>query len=189
MKKLAILLTAVMFLLTFTTVKADSRKKAELKSEIKSNRENLKTERKQLRKTDESVVSDLSKDNFYGDFGNVASLKWTKTDNFDVASFMQNGKDIKAFYDYNSNLVGTTSIKAFADLPMIAQKTIKKDYKKYRIGDVIYFADNQDNDTNMILWDTEFDDANSYFVELRNPKHHIILQVNPEGDVSFFKQL
>lgn len=189
MKKFGILSATILFLLAFTEVQAKNVKQTALKSEIKSSKESLKTERKELRRIDEKEVSELSKDNLYADFGNVADLKWTRTNYCDVASFMQNGKEIKAFYDDHSALIGTTSQKTFADLPLKAQNTIKKEYRKYRIGDVLYFEDNQNNDTDMILWDKQFEDADNYFVELRSPHRHLIVQVDPEGEVFFFKQL
>lgn len=189
MKKLTVLAATFMFLLAFTQVQANSVKETKLRSEIKTNREDLRKERRERREMNENMVSDLSKDNFYSDFGNVGNVKWTRENDFDVATFMNKGQKERAFYDYDSNLIGTTSLKKFADLPMQAQNTIKKEYKKYRIGDVIYFKDNEDNDTDMILWDTQFADADNYFVELRSPKHHIIVQVDPQGEVFFFKDL
>lgn len=189
MKKLTVLTATLMFLLAFTQANANTVKEAKLRSEIKANREDLRKERKERREMNEDMVSDLSKDNFYGDFGNVGNVRWARENDYDVATFMKNGKKVRAFYDYDSNLIGTTSLKTFADLPKVAQKSIKKDYKKYQIGDVIFFKDNEDNDTNMVLWGTQFDNADNYFVELRSPKRHIIVQVDPQGEVFFFKDL
>lgn len=189
MKKLIVLSATLMLLLAFTQVNANTGKEAKLRSEIKTNREDLRKERKERREMNENMVSDLSKDNFYSDFGNVGNVRWTRENYYDVATFMQNGQKERAFYDDQSNLIGTTSTKTFADLPKLAQKTIKKEYKNYRIGDIIYFKDNEDNDTNMVLWDTQFEDSDNYFVELRSAQHHIIVQVDPEGEVFFFKDL
>ena len=80
-------------------------------------------------------------------------------------------------------------MKTFADLPKKAQKRIRSEYKNYKIGPVAFFKDNEANDSDMILWNTAFDDADNYFVELKNPQRDIILQVKPEGEISFFKQL
>ena len=96
---------------------------------------------------------------------------------------------MKAFYDINSKLVGTTQTKTFADVPIKGQEQIKKDYKDYTVGTVIFFDDNEANSTDMILYDIQFDDADNYFVELSKGTKKIVVQVNTEGDLFFFKDL
>lgn len=160
-----------------------------LKSEIKIQKSEIRKERKDLRKLEGKDVSQLTKDNFYADFGKVPNVKWTRNDYFDVAEFNLKGVATKAFYDYNSKLVGTTSIKTFAELPQNAQKQIKKEYKDYTPGEVVFFDDNENNDTDMILYDTQFEDSDNYFVELAKGNQKIVVQVNPEGEVFYFTQL
>ena len=96
---------------------------------------------------------------------------------------------MKAYYDYNNELVGTSCFKTFADIPGNAQRKIRKEYGQYSIGAVVYFKDNEFNDSDMVLWNTPFESADEYFVELQKPHQNIIVQVNTEGNVSFFKQL
>jgi hypothetical protein len=96
---------------------------------------------------------------------------------------------MKAYYDYEGNLVGTTQKKAFADIPVKGQEEIKTKYKDYTIGDVTFFDDNEFNDTDMILWGLQFDDRDLYFVELTKGTGKIIVQVDAEARVSFFKKL
>jgi hypothetical protein len=86
-------------------------------------------------------------------------------------------------------LVGTTSPKTFTDIPVTAQKYINAKYRGYSKTNVLFFDDNELNDTNMILYGDQFDDADNYFVELRKNNKEIILQVSMNGEVSFFKQL
>ena len=43
--------------------------------------------------------------------------------------------------------------------------------------------------TDMILYGLQFEDQDNYFVELTKGKDKIVVQVTPEGDVFFFKQL
>lgn len=79
------------------------------------------------------------------EFGDVADVKWNRINFYDEATFMKDGKETKAFYDFDSNLVGTTHEVTFADLPENAQKEFNKQYKDYVIGRVIYFDNNNSN--------------------------------------------
>ena len=86
-------------------------------------------------------------------------------------------------------MVGTTQYKTFADVPVRGQTEIKKMYKDYAIGSVVFFDDNELNPTDMILYNIQFDDADNYFVELSKGTKKIVVQVNTEGDLFFFKDL
>jgi hypothetical protein len=99
------------------------------------------------------------------------------------------GKKMTAWYDYYENLVGTTSQVSFADLPADGQKAIKTKYKDYTVGKVIFFDDNEVNETDMILYNQQFDDADNYFVELAKEKSTMVVMVNTRGEVTFFKRL
>ena len=94
-----------------------------------------------------------------------------------------------AFYDSNSNLVGTTQPESFKDLPDRGQKEIKKHYKNYTVSQVIFFKDNEMVDTNMVLYDTPFEDADNYFAELTKGNDKIVVEISPEGNVSYFKKI
>ena len=145
--------------------------------------------KKDHKKIQKEEVSQLSKDHFLRDFGNIKSVAWERTPDFDQATFKKNGKEMMAYYDDQSNLVGTTTAVKFAVLPKDAQKEINDKYKDYKVGAVIYFKDNELNDTNMILYGSEFEDADNYFVELNSPKENIVLEVSPDGAVSYFKKI
>lgn len=145
-----------------------------------------KETRQALRILKGSEVSFFSKQQFYQDFGNVPVSNWERNANFDEATFKQNGKTYTAFYDDNSQLVGTTSEKAFTDLPMKAQEYINKKYDGYKVTDVLFYNDNELNETDMVLYNIQFDDIDSYFVELKKDNKSIVLQVSPKGDVDFF---
>jgi hypothetical protein len=96
---------------------------------------------------------------------------------------------MKTFYDIDGILVGTTQIKTFGDVPVKGQQAIKKNYKDYTIGQVVFYDDNEANDTDMKLYGMQFDDKDNYFVELLKGTNKIVVQVNTEGDVFFFKDL
>jgi hypothetical protein len=148
-----------------------------------------KEERKELRKLKGNEVSYQAKQAFYRDFENIQVSQWERLDNFDETTFIKDGQAMSAFYDYDAQLVGTTANKTFTDLPANAQKYIDKKYADYTIGDVLFFDDNELNETDMILYNTQFDDQDSYFVELNKDNKKIVLQVAMNGDVSFFTRL
>lgn len=148
-----------------------------------------KAERKALRKLDGHEVSYQSKEQFAADFANATNVTWKRTVFFDEATFTQDGRTQTAYYDIHNDLVGTTELKQFADLPASAQKTILKRYKDYTIEKVILFDDNETNDTDMLMYGRQFDDADNYFVEIQKGAKDLVLQVDMSGDVSYFGQM
>ncbi len=187
MKSLMIYSAAILMVLSCATSQAQDTKELSHNSEMNKVKIESKTEKKGMQKMDKHFVSDLSKDAFYADFGKVPAVSWENEEGFDVALFTKDGKDYKAFYDFNSKLVGTTTLKTFADLPKRAQEDIKKHYKDYTVDKVVFFEDYEANDTDMLLYGLQFSDADNYFVELSNKTKNIILQVNSFG-VFFFSE-
>ena len=169
---------------------------ASLKEEIKNGRneesaikKETRVKRRELKKLEGKEVSYQAKQAFYKDFGNIPVSQWERITNFDKAIFTKDGQVMAAYYDIEANLVGTTEHKTFADLPANAQKYIRKKYADYNIEDVIFFDDNELNETDMVMYNTQFDDADNYFIELTKGDKKIVLQINMSGAVSFFKQL
>jgi hypothetical protein len=160
------------------------------KAAINTAKKEAKAERKELRKLEGAEVSTLSKSSFLSDFGNLSDAVWRKSEVFDEVTFTTDGKEETAFYDNDASLVGTTSVKTFDDLPYKGQLEIKKKYKDYTTGPVIFFNDNNEaNETSMLLYGIQFDDEDNYFVELQKGPSRIIVRVNSGGQVFFFKQL
>jgi hypothetical protein len=148
-----------------------------------------RSDRVPLKELEGTKVSEQAKTHFISDFGNIPDVRWKRSHNFDEAVFTKNGKQMTAWYDVDENLVGTTSKASFADLPADGQKAIKTRYKDYTAGTVILFDDNEVNQTDMILYDQQFDDADNYFVEMSKGKNNIVVMVSTTGEISFFKQL
>jgi hypothetical protein len=149
----------------------------------------LKAEKREARHNRANNVSVKSKNSFLSDFGNVANVQWVATPQFDEATFAKDDQTLTAYYDIHSELVGTTSNKKIADLPAAAQDEIKKQYKGYVIGVVILFDDNEKNDTSIILYGTQFEDADHYFVTISKGNHEDVLKISMDGNVSFFRTL
>jgi hypothetical protein len=177
MKKLAILAMTVLFAM------------AVLQTQAQETNTEAKSEMKALKKLEGTKVSELAKTHFFTDFGNVTNPVWKRSGTFDEVTFTKDGKKMTAFYDENSELVGTTTAKTFADLPAKSQQEIKTKYKDYSIGQVIFFDDNEWNETDMIMYGSQFNDSDNYFVELSKGKDRIVVRVDVPGYVYFFTKL
>jgi hypothetical protein len=134
MKKFAIFTMAILF--AFSVVQAQTQKK----------------ERMPLKKLSGTTVSETAKKNFMIDFPSASNAMWKRVGTYDEVSFTNDMQKLTGFYDSEGNLVGTTAPKKFTDLPAKGQAEIKAKYKDYSVGPVIFFDDNEKNDTDMILW-------------------------------------
>lgn len=185
MKRINFALTLLFSLAVIQTQAQVSQERAQ----INKTKKELKTERETLRKLEGTKVSELAKTHFNTDFGKVSDPVWKRVGSYDEVSYMKNGKKMESFYDYNANLVGTSRNIKFADLPAKGQKEIKTKYKDYKVGQAIFFDDNEVNETDMILYGVQFDDEDKYFVELTKGTEKIVVNVTPAGFVSYFKKL
>jgi hypothetical protein len=181
MKKLAILSMGFLFITAVIKIQA-STTGSEKRNEIN-------TENVFIVKPSVPPTSVNARNRFVEEFGNVSVVVWKNSKRFDEATFIKDGQKLTAYFDYSGNLIGTTSIKTFVDLPISGQSNIEKRYKDYNIESVIFFDYNEVNETAAFLDDTQFGGADNYFVELSKDDSKIVLQVNPDGDVKFFKKL
>ena len=179
MKKLVIASLVFLFVISFAQ---GQTKKEETKKE-------QKTERAALKKLEGNNVSKMAMDSFQSDFGNIQNVKWKRNGTFDEAIFTRDGKEMTAFYDIEGKLVGTTKQANWSDLPAKVQEEIKTTYKDYKAGPVIFFDDNEPNETDMVMYGIQFDDTDTYLVELIKGTKKIVVQVDKQGLISFFKQL
>jgi len=186
MKKLALLTLTTLFALVFAESQAQVKQE---KEHVQETKKAFKTERVALRKLEGGVVSSKSMDQFDTDFGKVQNVVWKRSANFDEVTFTKDERKLTAFYDSDSKLVGTTEAKTFADVPANGQKEIKTKFREYSVGQVVLFDDNEANDTDMVLYGSQFDDADKYFVELTKGASKIVVEVSTNGAVSFFKKL
>jgi hypothetical protein len=185
MKKFKVLLMA--FLFAFVVTEAPAQKAD--KEKVKETKKEQKAERVPLKKLEGKVVSSEAKRNFNSDFARASDVLWIRKGTFDEVSFTNRGIKMKGYYDSEGKLVGTTQNSTFPEIPAKCQEVIKTKYKDYTVGPVVFFDDNELNETDMILWAIQFDDKDLYFVELAKGTNKIILMCNLEGEVSFFKQL
>ena len=168
-----------------TLVKTDLKN---LHHQDKVIRKDIKEEKKEMKKLEGKEVSYQTRAAFTRDFGIVPGTSWTRGTYFDEAAFTKEGKTMKAFYDADGSLVGTTEVVSFTDLPSKAQDYINRHYSGFTRGEVLLFDDNEVNETDMILYGTRFDDEDNYFVSLQKDNQTRILQVGLDGGVTLFKK-
>ncbi len=192
MKKLILSIIVTVFCVSLVYAQTESV----LKSEIKTNKTNKKLykdikkqDRNELRTLEGTTVSEKALQQFSHDFGNLPVEKAIRTYNFDEITFVKNAVQSKAYYDADAQLVGTTHAIAYSKLPANAQKKINKLYKAYKVMELILFDDNEANESDIWLYNTRFNDADSYFVRLQNARKQIIVQVDMNGDISYFASL
>ncbi|MEI9946584.1 MAG: hypothetical protein WDN26_20470 [Chitinophagaceae bacterium] len=173
------------------TAAALSNNKKELgreKKEIKAEEKTIRKEDKALKQTE---VSYMTRQKFYRDFPDAKNPGFSVGKNFDEISYTLNNQAFVAYYDLQSNLVGTVAPQQITDLPLAAQKTIAKKYgsEGYEINRVILFDDNEANSIDMYLYDQRFNDTDTYFVEMEKGTEKLILKVDIDGDVFLFKKM
>ncbi len=148
-----------------------------------------KHDRKTLRKLTGSKVSEQSQATFYIQFGNVKDVQWERQDYFDVATFDKGGQQMKAYFDNDGEMVGTSIQTNLKALPIKAQLEIAKKYGDYSVTDAILYDDNNEQISDIILYGTQMESSDNYFVELKKDNRKVILEVSPEGSVSIFKEI
>jgi hypothetical protein len=116
-------------------------------------------------------------------------VQWQRQDFFDMAAFEKDGKQMKAYFDNDGELVGTSIQANMKALPVKAQLEIAKKYPDYSVGDVILYDDNNEQISDIILFGTQMESTDNYFVELKKDNKRVIVEASPEGRVSLFKEL
>lgn len=194
MKKLMVLIMVFLFSISLVFAQNEEKTKKIIKTEkeIKEKIEEAKQETKQELRRIELEGSDVSKkvkEAFNDDFGNNTDVVWERDDYYYVAKFTEDGYTKKAYYDFDSQLIGVTWFVTFADIPERAKEKINDKYKDYEIGEVLFYDDNEIVDVDFFILETQFKHEDNYFIDLKNESKHIILRVDSEGDVHFFKEI
>ncbi len=192
MKKLFVLSASAILLIMSANAQTEVALKKDInkdKGQEKVIRKEKKEEKKELKKLEGKDVSYQSKQAFIADFGDVPGATWVRGTYCDEVSFVKDGESKTAYYDYDAQLVGTVMKKTFSDLPAKAQRYIDQRYAGYTKGIVLFFDDNEFNETDMVLFGNRFDDADNYFIEVEKNNDKIVLQVDMNGDVSYFTKM
>ena len=118
---------------------------------------------------------------FAADYANATNVYWTVTKNCQKVDFIADGVKRTAFYKLSGEFLGTTYYTSIDAIPAKSQKAIADNYKGYVAGDVVVYQINETLDTNV--------EPTSYFVDLKNADHEVLVRVTGSGSVEFFKQV
>jgi hypothetical protein len=146
--------------------------------------------------TNQNAVSAATVSQFATDFPEVTNIHFDRMKGHDVVTYTQNGTNNTAYYDENSNLMGTIHSRSIQDLPADALTEIANRYPSYTVMKVVKFNANSDNeayiDSNSELpfYGDSSENSSNYFVELKNnDSKAIVLMVGLSGEVSFFRTM
>jgi hypothetical protein len=126
-------------------------------------------------------VSYVALHGFTADFAEATNVNWTVTKNVQKATFTVDGAQKTAFYNLQGEFLGTTQRVDNKAIPAKALKQINSDYKGYEVGEVIVYQAN-----------TSINDAiepTSYFVDLKNDKHEVLVRITQQANIEFFQQV
>lgn len=127
------------------------------------------------------IVSFAVQQQFTADFENASNVSWSETKNCVKADFVVDGAKKTAFYSLTGDFIGLTQTVGYTAIPAKSQKLIAEAYKDYTpVSVIVYQANTSLNDTV---------DPTSYFVDLKNEKHEILVRVTNTGSLDFFKQV
>jgi hypothetical protein len=145
--------------------------------------------------TNLNAVSAVTVNQFAYDFPDVTNIHFDRMDGHDVITYTENGRVNTAYYDDNSELLGTIRNRSIQDLPAAAQKEIADRYPDYKVVRVVRFNANTenesyiDNNSELPFYDDSSENSSNYFVELNNDNKAIVLMVGLSGEVSFFSTM
>lgn len=135
-------------------------------------------------------IAFMAMQDFQSDFPHVKNVQWSRDQQYSKATFMKNGILMHAFYNWDGELVGTAHDFAYSNLPAAARKTIAKQYTDYTVERTIVYNDDEDGLNDLYPLVPYENDVN-YFVSLKknDQSEAVILQVTPDGEVSFFQTM
>ena len=146
--------------------------------------------------TNQNEVNAFTVNQFAYDFPDVTNIHFDKKKDFVTVLFTQNGRNNTAYYDDNSELIGTILNGSIQDLPAAAQTEIANRYAGYTVVRVVRFNANRDNElyidnySELPFYGDSPENSSNYFVELKNNDNKtIVVMVGLSGEVSFFSAM
>jgi CRISPR/Cas system-associated exonuclease Cas4 (RecB family) len=109
----------------------------------------------------EEKVSTRVLNAFKSEFNTAKEVEWTASNSYYMAKFNYNDKYVFAYYNIDGILLGLSHYMSPAELPMILQTSLKKNYSNYWISDLFEVAKNG---------------ITEYYITLENADRQIILQ-------------
>ena len=122
----------------------------------------------------EEKVSPKVLNAFNNEFNTAKEVEWTVGSNYYMATFNYNDKYVFAYYTLDGNLLGLSHYISPADLPMVLQNSLKKDYSDYWVSDLFEVAKNGKTE---------------YYITLENAGKKIVLQSTGGNDWEEYKKI
>lgn len=112
---------------------------------------------------------------FKADFSSVGTVSWKPSNNQGIYEgiFTQNGSEVHVFYTEEGEMIGSSRFIQKDQLPLLVQQAITERYGSYAMSTLIERVQ---------------DGATTYFVNLQNQKHALMVQSTPDGSLSIFKK-
>lgn len=146
----------------------------------------VREEKRQIKELNNIPETIMNKFNL--NFPNAKDVAWSVPADYVQVDFTLKNKHKEAYYDYNNHLIGMSHFLSYDALPAKSRDRIAKDYKGYTPVKTMFYDDNEDNDLNMVLFGQMLP-KDSYFVQLKKGSKNIVLQVDTDGEVSFFSDM
>lgn len=103
------------------------------------------------------------------------NVKWTITDKYIKAAYMENSKEINLLYNVEGEFIGTKKKVTRDELPMLVENVLNTDFASYSVDEI-----------------AEFIDANNqwaYYISLKKPSETRFIKIDPEGFASTLKKI
>jgi hypothetical protein len=128
-----------------------------------------------------SNVSYRVQQSFGTDFNGATDVTWTVNKDCQKATFVVDGVKKTAFYNLSGEFLGTTQSVSYKAIPAKSQALIASQYKGYTPSDVIVYQTNEAVNSDI--------DPTSYFVDLKNDAHEVLVRVTSTGSIELFKEV
>ncbi len=118
---------------------------------------------------------------FNADFADAKNVVWTVSKNFQKAEFVNEGVKMTAFYNLQGQFVALTQSIDSKAIPAITQLEIAEKYKGYAVKDVIVLQNNTETNPDA--------DEAAYFVDLKSDTKEVLVRINADAHVEFYKEV
>ena len=119
------------------------------------------------------------------DFPKAKNVSWMSTDGYTEADYNMGKSQMMAFFDFDNKLMGTAKYVDYNTLPAVALKDIAKHFKGFVAKKVLFYHDNEANDTNLGMFN-QYLDQDAYYALMYRGNKEIVLQILPDGEVAYF---
>lgn len=132
------------------------------------------------KKDDVKKVSYTALKQFEEEFGTAKDVSWKVNDQYVKASFTSEGKKMAALYDLQGSYLGAVEYVTYEHLPLKARAEIEKRFKDYTFSSALKIVARPN---------TDFNDVDTYWVDLTNEVKQLYVSVSPALSVSLFKSI